>query len=63
MSQSSRLSTPTIRAAQFSDFGGDMEVRSVERHKNPHDVIFGNILGLARFGEVICHWSRARMAG
>lgn len=27
-----------------SDLGGDTEVHSVERHKNPHGVIFGNIL-------------------
>lgn len=39
--------------SEASDFGGDMEVCSVERHKNPHGTIFGNILGLAQFGEVM----------
>lgn len=36
-----------------SDFGGDMEVCSVERRKNPRGVIFGNNLELAQFGEVM----------
>lgn len=43
------LESPTIHTAQLPDFGGDIEVCSVERHMNPHGVIFCNILGLAQF--------------